>query len=238
MSDSIFHFKQFSIKQDLCAMKVGTDGVLLGAWAQVEEAERILDAGCGTGLIALMLAQRSNAVIDAIDIDESAFIQAQENINNSIWSHRLNTYHTSLQAHAKNSNLQYDVVVINPPFFSNALKPGNDQRAKARHNHLLPFNELIESCWNLLFDKGSLSLILPYEANHEVITAALKRGFFVKRICKVVPKPGKAPKRMLIEFTKHQYATEADETLVIEKEKRHQYTEEYIKLTRDFYIKF
>ena len=238
MPESIFHFKQFFVKQDLCAMKVGTDGVLLGAWIRVQESKRILDAGCGTGLITLMLAQRSNAFIDAIDIDESAFLQAKENINNSIWNNRLNTYQTSLQDHAHNSNFKYDVVVSNPPFFSNALRPGNDARAKARHNHLLPFSELIGSSWNLLSDNGSLSLILPYEVSHEVVTEALKKGFFIKRTCQVIPKQGKAPKRILIEFTKYQYSLKSDEILVIEKEKRHQYTEEYIRLTKDFYIKF
>lgn len=238
MAENIFHFKQFSVKQDLCAMKVGTDGVLLGSWVNGVGAKRILDVGCGSGLIAIMLAQRSNATIDAIDIDESAFVQAKENILNCNWKERLNCYHISLQDHALNSKIKYDLVVSNPPFFTNALKPENESRAKARHNHLLSFNDLIVSSWSLLTDQGVLSFILPFSDSHYVMGIAKEQGFFVKRTCEVRPGKDKAPKRMMVEFSKSKIDKRMHESIVIEEEKRHDYTTEYMNLTKEYYLKF
>lgn len=238
MSESIFHFKQFSIKQDNCAMKVGTDGVLLGAWTDTQNAFKILDAGCGTGLIALMLAQKSAAQIDAIDVDESAAKQASSNIRESKWNDRIRVYHNSLQKQAKDTALKYDLIVCNPPFFHNALKPENESRANARHSSNLPYPELIDSAFSLLNDSGRLSLIIPYSDVDSLTELALNKDFSTNRLCRVIPKPNKITKRVLVEFTKATVNKPLEEELLIENEQRHHYTNEYISLTKDYYLKF
>ena len=219
-------------------MKVGTDGVLLGAWVKCEKATRILDVGCGSGLIGLMLAQKSLAIIDAIDIDRNAFLQSGENASNCKWSNRINIYHASLQEYAINSPNRYDLIVSNPPFFTNALKPGDEARANARHNHLLPFNDLVNCAWDLLLKEGSLYLILPCESTPSVIDIAKNKGFFIKRICEIRPRKELDPKRIMMELVKINPLEKHEETLVIEKEKRHDYTSEYFSLTKEFYLHF
>ncbi|HET6244904.1 MAG: methyltransferase [Bacteroidetes bacterium] len=238
MAESTFHFKQFSVKQHACAMKVGTDGVLLGAWTDVENTFNILDAGCGTGLIALMLAQKCIAQIDAIDIDESAVKQAANNIQESKWKERIEVFHTSLQKQSEFLPNKYDLIVCNPPFFHNALKPENEARANARHSSLLPFNDLIDSAFNLLNPVGRLSLIIPIIDADSLITMATAKGFYIKRQCTVIPKPNKIAKRLLIEFSKLKVENLEKQELIIENEQRHHYTNKYISLTKDYYLNF
>ncbi|MDQ3191168.1 MAG: methyltransferase [Bacteroidota bacterium] len=238
MSESTFHFKQFSIDQDNCAMKVGTDGVLLGAWTDTQNANKILDAGCGTGLIALMVAQKSNAQIDAIDIDQGAIEQAGKNFYKSPWNDRIKTDHISLQTKALDLELTYDLIICNPPFFHNALKPENEARAKARHSSLLPFSDLINSTFQLLNASGRLSLIIPFNDADSLIDLATSKGFYLKRFCKIIPKPNKNPKRVLVEFSKSKIDLPKASELIIENEKRHHYTSEYILLTKNYYLNF
>ena len=238
MPENIFRFKQFSIKQDRCAMKVGTDGVLLGAWTDVKGANNILDAGCGTGLLALMLAQKSNAAIDAIDIDESAFTQAKINISESKWCERVYLYQCSLQEYAKLAASKYDLVISNPPFFQNAFKPQNESRATARHNGFLSYDDLIQSSFALLNNSGKLSIILPFEDANTVKIIGINTGFYIIRTCCIIPKPNKKAKRLMIEFSKAETNEYKEEELVIENEQRHQYTSSYIALTKEYYLKF
>ena len=236
----MFKFKQFTIHQDRTAMKVGTDGVLLGAWAPIAPtAQCILDIGTGTGLIALMLAQRYPSLnITAIDIDKSSIEQATENIKNSPFAQYITTHHTSLQSY--NPEEKYDAIVCNPPYFVASLKCPDSQRTQARHTDSLSFDELLSHSARLLNDEGSLSVILPVAEGNQLIALASQYGFTLTQQVHVLPTPTSAPKRLLMHFTKKSMVNSqqsiVDSQLIIELA-RHQYTPEYITLTRDFYLK-
>ena len=232
MPNPYFRFKQFTVFHDLCAMKVGTDGVLLGAWADCSSAQTILDIGTGSGLIALMLAQRSNATITAIDIDESAYIQAGVNFKESPFNDRLNVYHSSIQQFS--APTKYDLIVSNPPYFSNSLQSPDASRTHARHTDSLPLSDLIKYSQLLLSPKGKLSLILPADVFEQVNSQALENSLFLCRKTLVRPTPSQAPKRVLLEYSQVQQTLIEDE-LFIEKS-RHVYSEEYRKLTSEFYL--
>ncbi len=229
----MFQFKQFTIHQDRTAMKVGTDGVLLGAWADLKQAQHILDIGTGTGLIALMAAQRNpEAQIDAIEIEEQAFSQAEENITHSPWKDRIRITHTDLQHYMP--EIQYDSIVCNPPFFINSTKNPSNNRTLARHNDTLPHTELIEHAKRLLKPNGRFSLILPVAEAQELMVYATIAGFYKTRITHVHPTPCKAPKRILMELSLSQ-STCYEDNITIELG-RHNYSEAYKKLTKAFYL--
>jgi len=231
----LFQFKQFSIQQDLCAMKVGTDSVLLGAWLQPIEGD-LLDVGCGTGLISLMIAQRThNAVIDAIDINEQAYIQTKKNIEMSSWKNRLNAVHVAVQDF--NPNKKYDLIFANPPYFIDATKAIKKDRNTARHNDNLSFNDLVKGVNRLLKEEGVFALILPVIEAEIFIEEALTQQLFLIRKCEVKPNFKKSIKRVLMEFSLKKRPVIIEE-LTIETEKRHHYTKEYINLTQDFYLNF
>ena len=265
----MFKFKQFTIHQDRTAMKVGTDGVLLGAWAPISpNAQRLLDIGTGTGLIALMLAQRfskqsqdpkycppvlegraqqaegvintlnSQLNIDAIDIDQSSIEQAAENIKNSPFAKYITTYYTSLQDY--NPEEKYDAIVCNPPYFVASLKCPDAGRTQARHTDSLSFDDLLSHSARLLNDGGSLSVILPVTEGNQLIALAPQYGFTLTQLVHVLPTPTSQPKRLLIHFIKkstvYNQQSIVNGQLIIELA-RHQYTPEYIALTRDFYLK-
>ncbi|SEL56789.1 MULTISPECIES: tRNA1(Val) (adenine(37)-N6)-methyltransferase [Maribacter] len=232
----LFRFKQFEINQDRCAMKIGTDGVLLGAWADIKNAESILDIGVGTGVIALMLAQRSNAeVIDAIEIDSNAYEQCVENFENSLWGDRLYCYHAGLDEFIEEIEDLYDVIVCNPPFYTESVTSGDLQRDQARQNEFLPFNELLEAVSVLISENGIFSTIIPFKEKDDFIRMAATFDLFPSRCLHVKGNPAAEVKRVLLEFTKLEKAYEVLD-LTIEKE-RHVYTMDYIKLTKDFYLK-
>ncbi|UII77136.1 methyltransferase [Flagellimonas sp. HMM57] len=232
-----FQFKQFTVHQDHCAMKVGTDGVLLGAWASLKEQPKsILDIGAGTGLIALQLAQRSNAdTIDAIELDENAYEQCVENFEASAWADRLFCYHAGLDEFVDEVEDQYDLIVSNPPFYSEEVASGKVSRDTARQNSSLPFNELLLAISKLLSKKGSFSVIVPYKEETDFIAIAESFGLFPKRIMRVKGNPKAVIKRSLLEFGFAKVVAENSE-LVIELE-RHQYSQEYVDLTKAFYLK-
>lgn len=234
MANPFFTFKQFTIRHDRCAMKVGTDGVLLGAWTDVNHSQRMLDIGTGTGLIALMLAQRCpQASITAIDIDIDAVGQAQENVLLSPWSDRVEV---KLQDICKYlTDKHFDTIVSNPPYFIDSLKCPNDQRNTARHTDTLDAERLLESVARLLTDDGRFSIILPAEQTDLLIQTAYAQGLYPSRQTAVITRPGLSPKRILMEFQKTKEAFQPDE-LIIELE-RHVYSEGYIALTKDFYLK-
>jgi len=235
MANNYFKFKQFTIHQDKCAMKVGTDGVLIGAWATCENAEKVLDIGTGTGLIALMIAQRSNALIDAIEIDENACEQAQENFHKSIWENRINLIHQSFQDFVHETDKKYDLIVTNPPYFQNSLVAQDDQRTKARHNSELELYDILDGAEKLLSINGTLSIILPYIEGVLFIAKAAEHGLYCVRQTNVIPKPKSPIKRLLLEFQRQKKIL-VDQDLVIELENRHEYSENYKNLTRDFYL--
>lgn len=233
----MFQFKQFSIAQDRCAMKVGTDGVLLGAWTPlINNPYNILDIGAGTGLIALMLAQRSQAEqIDAIEIDDDAYEQATENFENSPWNDRLYCYHAGLDEFVDEVEEEFDLIVSNPPFYTEDYKSDNRQRDAARFEDSLPFEELVEAADFFLSDHGIFSVIIPFKEEDKFIALCSERGLFPLKITRVKGTPTTEIKRSLLAFSRMEQPTLVDE-LVIETA-RHQYTSEYIALTKDFYLK-
>ncbi|MCM5662123.1 tRNA1(Val) (adenine(37)-N6)-methyltransferase [Galbibacter mesophilus] len=237
MSSKPFQFKQFTIQQDRCAMKIGTDGVLLGAWTSVASNPfSILDIGAGTGLVALMLAQKSTAeLIDAIEIDDDAYEQCVENFEASPWGDRLFCYHAGFDEFVDEMDDTYDLIVSNPPFYSENVFSGNEQRDLARSNFSLPFSELISGVAKFLNQNGTFTTIIPFKEEKEFLQLAERENLFPSRITHVKGNPTSEVKRSLIELTFQQKEI-LTSTLIIEKE-RHEYTEEYIALTKDFYLK-
>ncbi|MHA3786979.1 tRNA1(Val) (adenine(37)-N6)-methyltransferase [Flavobacterium hauense] len=233
----MFQFKQFTIQQDKCAMKVGTDGVLLGAWAPVHHRPfSILDIGAGTGLIALILAQRTHAEqIDGIEIDDDAYEQAVDNFENSPWGDRLFCYHAGLDEFMEEPEDEYDLIVSNPPFYTDGYFSGDEKRDKARFTESLPFEDLIEASSILLSDIGVLAVIIPSKEEEHFIALAKAEELYPFKITHVKGTPDTEIKRSLIAFSRIENEITSDE-LVIETA-RHKYTDEYISLTKDFYLK-
>jgi tRNA1Val (adenine37-N6)-methyltransferase len=235
--DKHFQFKQFIIQQNKTAMKVGTDGVLLGSWAKItSKAERILDIGTGTGLIALMMAQRSAAkVIDAVELNKAAYQQATENFKASDWSKRLSCYRASFQEFSNEIQGNYDLIVSNPPFYITTQEIVLKDRAMARHAYHLPFSELLLGVAKLLSKKGSCAFIIPFSEQDSFIVLAEKEGLFISQITHVKGNNESPIKRSLLQFSFVKNEILKKE-LVIENS-RHLYTKDYIELVKDFYLK-
>ena len=238
MSNSYFKFRQFTVRQDRCAMKVGTDGTLLGAWAEIpanNSRKRILDVGCGTGLIALMMAQRfPECEVIGIDIDEDAVAQACENVSLSPFSDRVIIRHCD--AMKFDDTIGFDAIVSNPPYFVDSLTCPDGQRTTARHTVSLTYEGLMKKAYQLLKDDGILSVVIPSESRSRIEAAASLEGFFMTRVCLVKTTPRKQPKRQLIEFKKHSGKELVIEDAVIE-DATNVRSEWYQQLTKDFYIK-
>jgi tRNA1Val (adenine37-N6)-methyltransferase len=234
MSNTWFRFKEFKINQENCAMKVGTDGVLLGTWADLSFADKILDIGTGTALIALILAQRnSKALIDAIEIDKQAFVQAKENIKQSPWKNRIDIYNVDLNFW--NPSYKYDCIISNPPFFEEQYLSKNKQRDIARHTETLQIDDLLHKTNLLLTKEGVAYFIFPYDKTEEFITIARKYNLHCRKKTYVYPKlQSLNPKRTLLAFS-FEKTTTKETILTLEKE-RHCYTEEYKELVKDFYL--
>ena len=232
-----FQFKQFSIQQDKTAMKVGTDGVLLGAWADLDfYPSSILDIGAGTGLIALMMAQRSDAeTIDAIELNDAAYEQTVENFENSDWADRLFCYHASLQEFTDEIEDKYDFIISNPPFYTSTYKELSEERAMARHSESLNYSDLLESTSKLLSEKGNCAFIVPFEEAENFIKIAEENKLYPNRITRVKGAINTAVKRCLFQFSFEKTETILSE-LTLELS-RHNYTEEYKNLVQDFYLK-
>ena len=237
MSNQTFAFKQFKIVQDKCAMKVGTDAVLLGSWVNASNAKTILDIGTGTGIIALMLAQKSSARIDSIDIDLNAFIQATENINDCKWKDRIEIHHISIQQFAKESDHKYDLIVSNPPYFIDSSKASEESRTNARHTDQLPFKDLLDGVLKLLNPNGKFYVILPTKESELFREDAEKHKLFLTKVTRVITRTDKPEKRLLMRFEFIQRAFSED-SITIEKDERHSYTDEYKELTKDYYLAF
>jgi len=231
-----FQFKQFTVWHDQCAMKVGTDGVLLGAWATpIASPVNILDIGTGSGLVALMLAQRFPfAHITAIDIDEGAFRQADFNFKASPWSDRLQAVHSPMQDFRPNGH--FDLIVSNPPFFSNSLKAPDKARNTARHNDTLELETLLSTAQKLVTKTGSIVLILPVTDQDKCVKLAERYHLFCTASTVVFPKPGASARRVLLAFSPV-CAPEKTSELTLETAERGIYTPEFAALVRDFYLK-
>jgi len=233
MSNQYFRFKQFTVRHDLCAMKVGTDGVLLGAWAECFGTKNILDVGTGSGLIALMLAQRQqDARIVALDIDENACRQATLNFQDTVFKNRLSVVQTDY--HAFTTEETFDLIVSKPPYFSSSLKSPDALRNAARHNDSLPPATLICKSLSLMSDKSRLAVILPFDNYETFHSIALANRLFPYRKTTVFSLPDKPPKRILLEYANH--PTEFRENnLIIEMEPK-QFGEEFKKMVSEFYL--
>ena len=219
-------------------MKVGTDGVLLGAWARVEHCRHILDMGTGTGLVAIMAAQRSEAHIVAIDLDADAVAQATDNVAASPWKERIHVLEAdarNLEFKIQDSEFFFDAILCNPPFFENVLKCPDAQRTMARHTDTLTFDELARSAARLLAPEGELSVVIPHDRAHDMTVSCACQGLFATRQTIVVPVEGSKPKRILMAFTR-EGAPHTTETLCIQDIHRH-HTPEYVRLVENFYLK-
>jgi tRNA1Val (adenine37-N6)-methyltransferase len=234
----MFQFKQFSVEQDRCAMKIGTDGVLLGAWTPVENNPfNILDIGTGTGIIALMMAQRSGAQqIDALEIDEDAYEQATDNFENSPWNDRLFCFHAGLDEFVEEPEDEYDLIVSNPPFYSEDYKSNDDQRDLARFQDAMPFEQLVEAAALLLSESGILSVIIPFKEEDNFLALARECELYPIKITRVKGSSITETKRSLLAFTRDENTNFPIDELIIETA-RHVYTPDYIALTKDFYLK-
>ena len=233
-----FRFKQFVVDDATSTMKVGTDSVLLGAWAGLENSRKILDIGTGCGLLALMAAQRSQAEIMAIDNDPAAIDSAKLNISLCPWSKRIEVLHLSLQYYTENCLPEnFDFIISNPPFFINSLKAPDAGRSNARHTDLLPFEMLAAASAKLLTPEGKLSLVLPVNECLIFSRIAEENGLYLHRKMMIIPKQGKPANRVLVEFGFMKNGEVKKTTLII-RDLTGEYSREYRELTKDFYLNF
>lgn len=238
MPNQYFQFKQFTIHHDRCAMKVGTDAVLLGAWANSNNCNKILDIGTGTGIIAIMLAQKSGAIIDAIDMDKNACMQAKENVDNCKWKNRIKIHHLSFQLFHNQIKEKYDLIVSNPPFFDDSMKASEESRQFARHTDLLSFEDLLEGVLKLLSPAGKFCMILPCKEGDFFRNLAEKNKLYLSKLTRVRTKENKPEeKRLLMQFEFNR-KTFSENLLIIEKDEPQSYTEEFKELTKDYYLAF
>jgi len=232
MSSSSFKFQHFTIEQEQCAMKVGIDSVLLGAWTPTKGAKNILDLGCGTGLLALMMAQKSEAEIAAVEIEKKAFAQAQKNIANAPYADRITLHHKAIQTFQ--SDKTYELIISNPPYFESSLKARDTSRTLARHNDSLTLEELFAHSRRLLSAQGHLCLIFPFASRHRLLTSAADKGFYPSHMLMVKGKEHKAYNRLLINFSTSKSACKKESLSIYDSAGK--YSPEFRKLTEDFYL--
>ena len=232
-----FKFKKFSIEDEKCTMKVGTDSVLFGAWVNPGNALSILDIGTGSGIIALMLAQRSEALIDGIDIDEASVEQAKENVKKSKWGKRVSIVHCPVQKYFKMRANHYDLIVCNPPYFSDQLKSPEKIRNIAKHSEYLSFDEIIVASKKLLKTYGRICLILPTAESNVFKEKALISNLYLTRIMTVRHHPNKEVKRVMMQFECLR-KNRTEESISIYDNSGEKFSKEYMELTKDYYLKF
>lgn len=232
MSETYFRFRQFTVHQERAAMKVGTDAVLLGSWIEKDEPDSILDIGTGTGVLALMLAQRYQAGIEAVEIDFESSVQARKNADLSPWGNRISIYHQSLQEFCPASSKNYDLIVSNPPYFDELTLAG-DPKTQAKHRNTLTLEDLLACVKKLLSPKGSFFLILPPQEGRKFYTQAYASGLFCRKLLKIITKSGKPEKRWLMEFRSDHGACEEKELVMLDE--MNFPTEDYASLTSQYY---
>ena len=236
MSNSYFQFKQFTIRQHDNVFKVGTDGVLLGAWCAQFDCQTVLDIGTGTGLIALMIAQQNpNAEITAIESNYGAFVQAQQNFSNSLWNNSVVAEHIAFQNYWPTALKKNDTIVCNPPFFSSSLLSPSHVKSSSKHDINLSLEELISGVVNLLSESGFFYVILPVIESEKCVDVALKQGIYLIEQVGVKSKPNKTVFRMLLRFSKIKMPLTESE-IIIEAEKRHEYSQKFIEWVKPYYL--
>lgn len=229
-----FRFKQFSLYHHRSTMKVGTDAVLLSAWIDITNVNKALDVGTGSGIIAMMLAARGVKHVDAVELDENSFIEASENFKNSKLDSLLTAFNTDFAIYANETNEKYDLVISNPPFFTNDMLPGNKKRLQARHTETLTFTELINGAVKLLKPVGKLAVVLPYYQSPNFIEEARKNNFFVSRKLLIFPKPCKEPNRINLEFSQVENETVTEKFII--REENGNFTSQYRSLLGKYYL--
>ena len=234
MSNNYFKFKHFTIEQSDCAMKVGTDGCLLGGWFDCSDSKRILDIGCGTGLIAIMAAQRCNAEITGIEIDPKAAQQARYNADNSPWGRQIEIICGDLTEYTTEE--RFDTIVSNPPYFVNSLKCDDTSRTLARHSDSLDCRTFFCKCAGLLSNNGHISIVIPCDIMDEWKKAAAEQGLYPTRVTLVKTTPKKAPKRVLIEFRPNPQKQAREDTLILENSPG-EYSDDARDILSQFYLK-
>ena len=231
----VFRFKQFSVQQKNSAFKIGTDSVLLGAWARVETARQALDIGSGCGVLALMVAQRNEADVTAVELDSLSAEEARENFQNSPWTERLTLLNTSIQEFANTNSNKFDLIISNPPYFEKSLPAKEARKTQARHNHSLQIRELAFSVSRLLSENGTFAIVLPTKEAALLVKESEQQGVHLIRKCEVFPTQHKPSSRWLMEFGFMQKEL-AEEKLVLNDHQSRSYTPEHQQLTRDFYL--
>ncbi len=229
-----FDFKQFRIYQHKSAFRIGTDAVLLGAWADTSSAATILDIGTGTGLIALMIAQRTSSDIIAIEPDRQSYEQAIENVEISPWKNRIKIINARVQDYSPGR--RFDLLITNPPFFRQSMANRNERLAKARHDNDLSGTDLLKAVKRLIEPGGTFCLILPYTEAAIFIAEASDYDLYCNKILKIKPMPSAPVKRMLMEFGT--LKRELRQSFLTVETARHKYSDEYIKLAADYYLDF
>jgi len=238
MRDPDFRFKQFSIWHDQCAMKVNTDGILLGAWTNINSAKQILDIGTGTGLIALILAQKSatdKSTVVAVEIDDAAAQQARFNFAQSNWQQQLTLKQQDIQTFSQLHSDKYDLIVSNPPYFTNSLQAPGKERNLARHNNGLSFEDLLASAYALSTEQAEFNLILPCNEAERLLKLSHKHNWHLKRQCLVSTVAGKQPSRTLLNLSR-QPAKSTDYSELTIRNKDNRYSTDFVKLCKDFYL--
>lgn len=236
MANNYFSFKQFTINQEKSVFKVGTDSVLLGASADVAGVRSILDIGSGTGVISIMLAQRCDAEIVAIEPDNESYLQCCDNVAICPWNSRIRVENKNLQSFSQ-SDEKFDLIITNPPYFNDSIRNPDPRKSAARHTDSLNSGEILEGTGNLLGENGRLQLILPYVEGNIFIAEAPAYGLYCNNILKIKPVPAGEIRRLILTFSRERHNV-TEKYLTIEHGKRHEFTEEYISLTKDFYLKF
>jgi tRNA1Val (adenine37-N6)-methyltransferase len=229
-----FRFLQFTVEDEQSSLRVGTDAMLLGSWADPGMAKKILDIGTGCGVLALMMAQKSDAVIEAIDIDQPSVVEAGNNFSKSPWSSRISAIPSSLQDFSCPAPVGYDFIITNPPYYANSLQSPSARINRTRHNNSLSQVELVRIVSRLLTNEGCFALILPAEQENTFQTICGESGLHLSRRLVIFPKPAMLPKRILMEFTKNKAASPESSALTI-LDATGAYTPEYLSLTRLFH---
>lgn len=233
----LFRFKQFEIIDDLAGMKVGTDAVLLGSWANPASASCILDIGTGSGILSLMMAQKSSANITGIEIDEITAQQATRNIESSPWQNRISIITESFQNFISNANCKFDFIISNPPYFSNSLKPSDNGKKLAKHTDSLSYQELIHGVSKILTHQGQFYVIIPFNNFQELNEIAMTEGLYINKSLRILNKPESNPIRIILQLEQCSRNYKIEEEIYI-RTPNNSFSDDYKNLTKDFYLNF